>query len=71
MIQCLACNDLVKYTSWPYHCNKNHSCPYISKKKHPHIKVDEKNENGDDDDTMMIRRKRRTSIQENHRKRSS
>ena len=50
MIQCLACNDLVKYTSWPYHCNKNHSCPYISKKKHPHIEVDEKNKNDDDDD---------------------
>ena len=50
MIQCLACNDLVKYTSWPYHCNKNHSCPYISKKKHPHSEVDEKNKNDDDED---------------------
>ena len=50
MIQCLACNDLVKYTSWPYHCNKNHSCPYISRKKHPHIEVDEKNKNDDDDE---------------------
>ena len=50
MIQCLACNDLVKYTSWPYHCNKNHSCPYISKKKHPHIEVDEKSKNDDDDE---------------------
>ena len=49
MIHCLACNDLVKFKSWPYHCNKNHSCPYLSKKKHPHIEVDEKNKNHDDD----------------------
>ena len=27
-----------------------HSCPYISKKKHPHIEVDEKNKNDDDDE---------------------
>ena len=53
MIHCLACNDLVKFKSWPYHCNKNHSCPYLSKKKHPQMEVDEKNKNHDEDDDKI------------------